>query len=329
MRELRGNKPMQAQNKPDLRKYRLGLIGYPLEHSLSPRLHQAALRVCKLEGEYRLYPLAPGSECEKRLRRLLEQMRSGEIDGLNVTIPHKQAVLPYMDELRPGARAIGAVNTIIARDGRLIGENTDAAGFLADLTLQMGHSSPTQVGQQPGKKEALVLGAGGAARAVVFALAEAGWKVWVAARRMEQAEALATALKMQAIEVTAVPLEDSALAELSASRRISLLVNATPVGMSPWVNACPWPVGIPLPQQAFVYDLVYNPAETCLLGEAKRAKLGHANGLGMLINQAALAFELWTGCKPARQALEQAVSEALSPPGDAGSEPSPTAQRKG
>ena len=111
--------------------YRLGLTGYPLEHSLSPRLHVAALQACALPGEYRLYPVLP--EDETGLQELLERMRSEALHGLNVTIPHKRKVLPLLDEVSPTARAIGAVNTIYLRDGLLQGENTDAAGFLTDL----------------------------------------------------------------------------------------------------------------------------------------------------------------------------------------------------
>mgnify|MGYP000215211245 CR=1 FL=1 len=283
--------------------YRLGLIGYPLEHSLSPRLHQAALRACGLEGEYRLYPVPPSPDCKTALVGLLEQLRRGELAGLNVTIPHKQRVLPLLDELSQAAQAIGAANTILLRDGRLRGENTDAAGFLSDLKRQMGRNT---ISETP---EALVLGAGGAARAVVFALARDNWRVWVAARRREQAEELVSAMRGREYEIAALSLNAPALAELIAHRRITLLVNATPVGMTPLADVSPWPEGVGLPQLAFVYDLVYNPAETPLLQAAKRAGLANANGLGMLIDQAARAFELWTGCLPARQALEQAVQD--------------------
>ena len=112
---------------------RLGLTGWPLGHSLSPKLHSAALQALGLEGEYRLYLVPPLPEGQEQLKTLVKQVRAGEITGLNVTIPHKQAVLPLVDELTPAARAIGAVNTLYLWDGRLVGDNTDAPGFLADL----------------------------------------------------------------------------------------------------------------------------------------------------------------------------------------------------
>ena len=133
--------------------YRLGLTGFPLEHSLSPRLHMAALQACGLEGEYRLYPVPPDDEAG--LNELLEHVRSGGMHGLNVTIPHKRSVLPLLDEVSETARAIGAVNTIYARDGVLVGENTDAAGFLSDLERWIPVQEPGGVATQ-----ALVLGAG-------------------------------------------------------------------------------------------------------------------------------------------------------------------------
>ena len=113
--------------------FHLGLIGWPLGHSLSPNLHDAALAALDLPGEYRLYPVPPLPEGQARLAELFEQVRSGDLDGLNVTIPHKQTVLPLLDELTPTAPAIGAANLIFLKDGQLIGDNTDAAGFLADL----------------------------------------------------------------------------------------------------------------------------------------------------------------------------------------------------
>ena len=196
--------------------YRLGLTGYPLDHSLSPSLHVAALQACALPGEYRLYPVPP--EDETGLQELLERMRSEALHGLNVTIPHKRKVLPLLDEVSPTAQAIGAVNTIYVRDGLLRGENTDAAGFLTDL----GRVLPVTV---PGV--ALVLGAGGSARAVVYALLQAGWQVCVAARRLEQAQALRQAISTR---VEALALDAAMLSRLIEERRVELLVNATPWG---------------------------------------------------------------------------------------------------
>src|SRR5687768_2474619 len=148
--------------------FRLGLLGYPLGHSLSPKIHKAALQTCELEGDYSLYPIQPNDA--QGLNDILTCVRSGEIQGLNVTIPHKQNVIPFLDELTPTAKAIGAVNTIYMSENKLIGDNTDAPGFLADLkkfltTEKLGHRD----------QNVLVLGAGGSARAVVYALLDDGW----------------------------------------------------------------------------------------------------------------------------------------------------------
>lgn len=270
---------------------RLGLIGWPLGHSLSPRLHAAALSAAGLQGEYRLYPVPPLPGGAIALSGLLGDLRQGRLDGLNVTIPHKQSVLPLLGELSAAARAIGAANTLYFRQGKLVGDNTDAPGFLADLA-RLGF----------GGQNALVLGAGGSARAVCFALLGAGWQVTVTARRFEQAGSLAASLSAASAPLHALPLEPATL-----TRPFSLIINTTPLGMSPDVGASPWPDGVPFPTGAAVYDLVYNPAETALVRSARRAGLCAATGLGMLVEQAALSFELWTGKNVPRAALWGAV----------------------
>jgi shikimate dehydrogenase len=276
--------------------FKLGLIGFPLGHSLSPHLHAAALRSTGLTGDYQLFPIQPFPEGQPALIELLRRLRQGDLHGLNVTIPHKQNVIPLLDELTPAAGAIGAVNTLYYRDGRLVGDNSDAAGFMTDLA----RFAPFTAGGQP--MTALVLGAGGSARAVVYALAHAGWQVRIAARRLEQARQLVESLKEFIGGLVAVPLEPAAL-----TQPFSLLVNTTPLGMSPASFARPWPAELPFPSQAFVYDLVYNPPETRLVQEARAAGLRATNGLGMLVEQAILAFETWTARRPARQALWDAV----------------------
>ena len=276
--------------------YSLGLIGYPLGHSYSPALHQAALRAAGLDGEYNLYlaPPFPGGEAD--LRRLLERLRLGELDGLNVTIPHKQNVLSLVDELTPAARRIGAANLIFRRESRLVGDNTDAVGFLQDLKAFLASARVKNT------RRALVLGAGGAARAVIAGLLADRWQVLVTARRPEQAHALAASLDPNLLEV--VEFDPTCLAQLN---RISLVVNATPIGMYPHVEASPWPSDVPLPPGAAVYDLVYNPPQTALLQAARSAGLPAQGGLGMLVEQAALAFECWTGRPASRQAMRQAA----------------------
>ena len=277
--------------------YSLGLTGYPLGHSLSPRLHTAALRATELSGDYRLIPISPFPQGQAGMLRLLEELRMGALHGLNVTIPHKQNVIPLLDELTPAARAIGAVNTIYLKDSRLVGDNTDAAGFSADLA-RFSPFTPCA-----GRLCALVMGAGGSAHAVVYALSQAGWQISIAARRPEQASALATRLCLDARVITVLPWEPGRLPQ-----QVSLIVNTTPLGMSPNIAASPWPDAAPLPPQAFLYDLVYNPPETLLLRQARAAGLQAANGLGMLVEQAVLAFEIWTGRRPPRQALWDAAA---------------------
>lgn len=295
--------------------YRLGLIGFPLAHSLSPCLHTAALHALGLAGEYRLYPvsplppgrtLPPGSTLPQGhpvFDDLLEQLRCGELHGLNVTIPYKQAVLASLDERSPAVQAIGAANTLYSREGRLVGENTDAAGFRIDLDrLLAGRDSASP-------RRALVLGAGGSARAVVYSLLQTGWQVRVAARRIEQAQALVAQFILQAAAGRLLALELERV-----QPEFDLLVNATPLGMWPAVEGNPWLEGLPLPPQAAVYDLVYNPAETALVRQARLAGLPAMSGLGMLVEQAARAFELWTARPAPRAAMWRAANGALHSP---------------
>ncbi len=289
----------------------LGITGYPLGHSLSPEIHAAALAGCGLVGAYRLYPLSPGPDILAELAQLLGQVRRGEIHGLNVTIPHKQAVLTLVDRLSPAAQAIGAVNTILVRDGVLIGDNTDAEGFLSELRkLIPSFTLASIVDECP--VECLVLGAGGSARAITYALATSGCRVTIASRRIEQAQILVDDFKRIASSaLSALPLTRAALtawaAEANRSGAHPLLVNCTPLGMSPHKAESPWPEDLLLPVNASVYDLIYNPAETPLIRLARRSGLPAYNGLGMLVEQAALAFELWTGLKAPRPAMWAAV----------------------
>jgi shikimate dehydrogenase len=290
--------------------YHFGLTGYPLEHSLSPRIHTVALRVSNLLGEYKLYPVPPIPQGHGDLIALLDRIKLGELHGLNVTIPHKQVIMPLLDDLTPPASAIGAVNTI-HRDGRnLIGDNTDGAGFRTDLGCFLAEINKSRRYTMALPKTALVLGAGGSARAVVYALVKDGWRVLVAARDLEQAQELSQSFAQlpdrEAGELLAsLRLEPGAIREVADG--ISLIVNTTPLGMKPQVNSSAWPSEVPLPPDAFVYDLVYNPPETSLVRAARAAGLPARTGLGMLIEQAALAFERWTGLSAPRQAMWESI----------------------
>jgi shikimate dehydrogenase len=262
-----------------------------------------------LEGDYSLFPVA--ADDGQSLKELLFRVRSGEIQGLNVTIPHKQTVIPYLDELTATAKSIGAVNTIYLRNNRLIGDNTDAQGFLADLRRFL-----TTETRKHRDSNALVLGAGGAARAVIYALVNDGWNVIIAARRIEQAQQLADSFANYKLQITVCSLSDteSDPTILHAKRPIanlSLLVNTTPVGTSPNADQSPWPENSPFPPDVAIYDLVYNPPETKLVQDARRQDLQATTGAGMLIEQAALSFEIWTGRDPSREVMRNAAHQSL------------------
>jgi shikimate dehydrogenase len=273
---------------------RLGLIGYPVSHSLSPKIQSAALAACGLDGEYSLFPIYPDDK--QGLKDLLARVRNGEITGLNVTIPHKQNVIEFLDELTPTGKAIGAVNIIYKREEKLVGGNTDAPGFLSDLKKFIGNRE-LGIG-----KSALVLGAGGSARSVAYALLNDGWRLTIAARRIEQAQQLTQTFMSYQLPITAFK-------DLQPST-FDLIVNTTPLGMTPNIDQSPLPENITLAKTIMIYDLVYNPRETKLVREARAQGLSATTGLGMLIEQAALGFELWTGHIPPRESLRASVEQS-------------------
>jgi shikimate dehydrogenase len=290
--------------------YQFGLTGYPLEYSLSPRIHMAALRVSNLQGEYKLYPVPPMPQGQGDLIDLLDRMKVGELHGLNVTIPHKQVIIPLLDGLTPPASAIGAVNAIYQDGSKLIGDNTDASGFKTDLHRFFAELKTSKRYTMALPKTALVLGAGGSAHAVVYALVKDGWRILVAARRLEQAQELSQSFARlpdgETVElIPSLLLEQGAIRDVTDG--ISLIINTTPLGMAPQVNSSPWPSKVPFPPGAFVYDLVYNPPETALVRAARAAGLPARTGLGMLVEQAALGFERWTGLTAPRQAMWESV----------------------
>jgi shikimate dehydrogenase len=261
-------------------------------------MHNAALAQLGWDGVYVAFDVAP-----EGLEDAVRGLQALGVAGVNCTIPHKEALLPLMDELSEEAAFIGAVNTIVFRDGRRIGHNTDAPGFLAALRA---------AGAEPEHKQVLVLGAGGSARAVVVALAGVGAQVTIANRTLARAEELAAELnaKIHADRVRAATLSETALEAVLAEADI--VVNTTSVGMSPRVDAMP---EVPLERlraDAFVYDLIYNPLETRLLREARQRGAGGANGAGMLARQGALALELWTGEAAPTELMEQVILDALA-----------------
>jgi shikimate dehydrogenase len=274
----------------------IGLIGWPVSHSFSPAMHNAAAESLGLNWAYVPLPVAP-----EQVATAVSSLSSLGIRGINVTVPHKQAVLPLLDEVEPGARAIGAVNTIVVEEnGRLTGHNTDWSGFLADLQAH---------GVFVADRDCLLLGAGGSARAVVYGLAESGARVHILARRVAQAEALIADLRpyLPTAQFTSQPLHE--LEKLSATLHAPLIINSTPLGMTPNENSSPWPADLAFPTEATVYDLVYNPRHTQLMQQAEAAGCWAINGLGMLVQQGAKAFALWTGQQPDTAVMVRAIEQ--------------------
>ncbi len=279
----------------------LGLIGYPLEGSLSPIIHKTALGYCNLPGDYSLFPISPDDN--QLLKQILNQVRGAELVGLNVTIPYKQTVISLLDELTPTAKAIGAVNTISMQNGKLTGTNTDAAGFLADLRMfLLGFNRKKEVNHN-----ALVLGGGGSARAITYALVNQGWKVTFATRRPQNADDFLPQFSNQGTKISNIELDANAIRSLNFP--LHLIINATPIGMSPQIENSPWPADLSYPHTAAFYDLVYNPRNTKFVLDARAVGLPAITGFGMLVEQAALAFELGTGCSVPRDLLFAAVED--------------------
>ena len=260
-----------------------GVIGDPIEHTMSPAMHNTAFE--KLGIDYLYVPFRVRSE---ELGKAIEGMRALNIRGLNVTIPHKVTVIPFLDELDPLAEQIGAVNTIVNDDGVLKGYNTDAAGFLQALL---------EKGIEPKGGNLVILGAGGASRAISFILAERGANLVILNRLLELDWAEELASKISQIfkrEVEALELNEKNLARVL--EKADILVNATSVGMSPNIDETPLPANL-LKPGLIVFDIVYNPIKTRLLREAEAAGAQTISGLDMLVWQGALAFEKWTGQK--------------------------------
>ncbi|NIP74345.1 MAG: shikimate dehydrogenase [Gammaproteobacteria bacterium] len=252
-----------------------GLLGFPVAQSLSPAMHNAAFRALGLDAVYVPFPTAP-----ERLEAAVVGLQAAGVRGVNLTVPHKTAILPLLDEVLPEARAVGAVNTVRLYDGRLTGTNTDGLGFLLSLRHDLDYAAAG--------KTVLLLGAGGAARGIAFALLDAGVAaLWIANRSGARADALVADCRTlhPAAQVEARPWP--ALAGVQPH----LLVNATTVGMGD--GASPVALEAVAVREA-VIDIVYHPLETPLLAEARRLGLPCANGIGMLLYQGAAAFQFWT-----------------------------------
>ena len=274
-----------------------GIIGDPIEHSMSPVMHNAAFE--KLGLNYLYVPFRVKKE---ELGKAIAGMRALNIRGLSVTIPHKVAVIPFLDELDPLAQRIGAVNTIVNDDGVLTGYNTDATGFLQALLER---------GVEPREKNVVILGAGGASRAISFILAERGAHLVILNRLLELdwAEELASRIsQVFTREVEALELNGKNLAKVLA--KADILVNATSVGMSPNIGETPIPAKL-LKPGLIVFDIVYNPIKTRLVREAEVTGAKNIGGVDMLVWQGVLAFELWTGVKAPVKLMKEKAIKAL------------------
>lgn len=266
------------------------VLGWPLEHTLSPEIQNAAFDALDLEWTYDAWPTPP-----RRLGRTVKRIRDNpQLMGANVTMPHKEAIVRFLDDTSGDARAIGAVNTVQKLGPRLVGHNTDVDGFREFLTGDAGYDASG--------KRALVLGAGGAARAIVRALDELGAAhISIAARKARPAALVAGLAGSRA---AVIAWDDAA----SVAGACDVVVNATPLGMDD---------SNPLPSAAFhedqvVVDLVYRPPETPLMAAARAAGAVAWGGLGMLIHQAAASFRIWTGKDPPLEAMSAAALHALA-----------------
>lgn len=267
------------------------LIGFPLGHSVSPAMQNAAFRAVGLDWRYALLETPPAE-----LAGVVARLRAADCVGANVTIPHKQAIVELLDGMTACARSIGAVNTIIKRDGALIGDNTDGYGFAQALR---------DAKVDPRNKQIAILGAGGAARAAAVTLAELGAaRIVILNRTTSRAESLADFLCASFPNAAITVNDERALA------KANLIVNATSVGMSPHVDESPMPVAFP--RAVVVFDLVYRPAETRFLREAACAGAQTIGGFGMLVHQGAAAFKLWTERDAPVDVMFDAAQRALN-----------------
>ncbi len=280
---------MQIDGKTTL----CGLFGYPVAHSFSPAMHNAAFQALELNWIYLPLEVKP-----EQLGQAVDGLRAFNMAGVNVTVPHKEAVIPYLDKLDQGAAAIGAVNVIVNYEGKLTGYNTDGAGFTRALKEETGFN--------PLHKKVVILGAGGAARAVAVQLTLEGAKEIVLVNRtVPRAQALAQTVERMGTPGRVLTWQEPQLAE--AMSGADLVVQSTSIGMHPAVDYCP-----PVPQGVFrpgqlVCDLVYNPMETKFLSAAAKAGATTVSGLGMLLYQGVLAFELWTGLDAPVEEMKKAL----------------------
>ena len=274
------------------------VIGHPIGHSLSPLMHNTAFHLCGLDCQYEMLDIEPDS-----LKHAIERLREQKWGGFNVTIPHKETIIPLLDEVVPEARAIGAVNTVINRNNKFIGYNTDIIGVEGSLRLERKRIEGTCVP---------ILGSGGVARSVAYVLIHTikPKVITFSALFPEQAHALIKSLGSSNVQFNVIHCTDAALE--TAIKDCTLIVNATDVGMFPHILNSPLPNQDWLSAKHIVFDLVYRPLITRLRSDAQAAGAKTIDGLGMFIHQGAAAFQLWTGMEmplePIRQVLENKLT---------------------
>ena len=275
-----------------------GIIGDPVEHSFSPAMHNAAFAALGLD-----YAYVPYHVRKENLSAALMAVRALNLTGINVTVPHKQAVLEYLDEVSPAARLIGAVNTVVNHQGHLVGYNTDAPGFVRSLKEQAEFS--------PEGSNIFILGAGGAARAVAVQLALSGAAfIAIANRTFERAEEIAKLIESNTnCQVKTLTQADPTLNEIISDA--DLIIQTTSQGMYPHIMETPACPLDSLHAGKLVCDLIYNPRQTLFLQKAEKCGAKTLNGIGMLLFQGALAFELWTGQSAPIEVMDKALRQVL------------------
>jgi shikimate dehydrogenase len=280
---------------------RLGcIIGYPIGHSLSPTIYNAAFEALGIEARFEAWSTPP-----EELKGAIQRLRSPEMLGMSVTVPHKEAVIPLLDAVQPAAQAIGAVNCVVKDGARLIGHNTDREGFLRSLR---------ECGFEPEGASVLILGAGGVAHAVAYGLAETGVASIAFAGRTPQRVA-ATAAHLRAVAPSTLRIEELRWHDEpfgAACREVDLIVNCTPLGMSRTDSEGQSPL---LPEHlrpgVYVFDTVYTPLQTALLRQARSALARPVGGLDMLVYQAAACLKLWLGREAPIDIMREAARRVL------------------
>lgn len=258
--------------------YQLGLIGYPIKHSLSPWIHKQFLEEANLQGNYSIFEVR-----EDDLTELVQTIKEKSVTGVNVTLPYKQKIIPLLDDLDPSAEHIGAVNTVLNKEGRLIGYNTDGIGYLRSLE----QSFPDLTNNK--QVNILIIGAGGAARGIYHALDQAGYtSITIANRTIEKAKEIARNPK------SAILTLDQAEENLAT---FDIIIQTTNVGMKP--NQGDSPIKLDrMKSSTIVSDIIYQPIWTTLLHDAKKKGAQIHQGHSMLLYQAQYAFEIWFGITP-------------------------------